>query len=241
MAAGLGTRLKPLTDNTPKALVKINGIPLLEIIIKRLIYFKVKDIIVNVHHFGDQIIDFLKEKDNFGINIVISDERDMLLDTGGGLKKAAWFFNNRKPFLVYNVDIISNIDIGKLYKYHCKHKAIATLAVQNRKTYRYLLFDENSSLCGWKNLKTDETRIINNPFSKLNTFAFSGIQILSTTIFKKMNIEGKFSLTELYLNLASKNNIQYFNHNNTKWIDVGKIEYIPQAEKLVKDMMEKLN
>ncbi|MEA3496326.1 MAG: sugar phosphate nucleotidyltransferase, partial [Bacteroidota bacterium] len=155
LAAGYGTRLKPLTDNKPKALIEVNGKTLLEICILKLKNEGIKDIIVNVHHFSEQIIKYLKEKNNFNINIQISEE-EKLLDTGGGIKKARWFLDDKDPFLVYNVDIISDIDIQKFYNFHIKNNPLVSLAVSDRKSTNYLLFDSNNFLAGWKSYKTDK-------------------------------------------------------------------------------------
>ena len=233
LAAGLGTRLKPLTNNIPKALVPINGTPLIEYIIKKLASFGYDDIIINVHHFANQIISFLEQNNNFGIKISISDETEQLLETGGGLKKASWFFNNSNPFLVYNVDIISDINLDELLNFHLNSEALVTLAVQNRKSNRYFLFDESNILCGWKNLETNEIKIIRPVLSKIKPVAFSGIHILNPTVFSYINHNGCFSLTNMYLELAIFHKIQSFNHDNTNWVDIGKKECIEEAEKLL--------
>src|ERR1035437_4159057 len=177
-AAGLGTRLKPVTDNLPKALVPIAGKPLLEHIIEKLIISGFDEIIVNVHHFPDQIIDFLKANNNFSIRIEVSDERNLLLDTGGGIRKAAWFFDDEKPFLVHNVDIFSNVDLKVLYHQHLRTNSLATLVVSKRDTFRYLLFDDNLRFSGWINEKTGETKPAGFTKAELyHKLAFSGIQI----------------------------------------------------------------
>jgi len=186
-AAGLGTRLKPLTDSIPKALVLITGKPLLEHIILKLKNSGFDEIIVNVHHFPDQIINFLKEKNNFGIRIEVSDERELLLDTGGGIKKVESFFDDGKPFLVHNVDILSNIDLEVLYNNHSQTNPLATLVVSHRNTFRYLIFDDELKLKGWINEKTGETKPIEFIYlEKYNKLAFSGIQVLSNEVFKLM-------------------------------------------------------
>ncbi len=233
LAAGLGTRLKPLTDTKPKALIEINGVTLLEIVIQRLINTGYKQIIINVHHFADQIISFLKEKNNFGIEIIISDERQMLLDTGGGLKKVSWFFDNGKPFLVHNVDILSNIDLAKLYNFHNNTNSIVTLAVQNRKSSRYFLFDEGKNLCGWKNETTNEIKITRESSGILTQFAFSGIHIANPGIFNQMPADKKFSIVDFYLTIAPHNRIAYFDHSNSLLIDLGKKENLLEAEKII--------
>lgn len=235
-AAGLGTRLKPITDNLPKALVPIAGKPLLEHIIVKLISSGFEEIIVNVHHFPDLIIDFLKSKNNFNIRIEISDERDYLLDTGGGIRKAAWFFDDGKPFLVHNVDILSNVDLVRLYQKHLQTHSLATLVVNQRNTFRYLLFNDDLRLQGWINEKTGETKpeSLKNP-AFYNKLAFSGIQILSPDVFSLMeNLEAKYPIIDFYLKNASSNNITGFIPDNYKMIDVGKIETLDEAEAFVK-------
>lgn len=232
-AAGLGTRLKPLTDTMPKALVPINGKPLLELVLRKLIASGFDEIIINVHHFADQIIDFVKQNNSFGVRIEISDERDALLETGGGIKKASWFFDDGEPFLVHNVDILSNIDLKELYDYHLSHNGIATVVVSNRDTARYLLFDSNLRLNGWTNIKTEEVR---SPFETLDTsscqrLAFSGIHVISPKVFDLMSSwNGKFSVIDFYLDIAAKETIKGFVPENLNMIDVGKIDSLHDAE-----------
>ena len=234
-AAGLGTRLKPLTDFTPKALVPIAGKPLLEHVILKLKSAGFDEIIVNVHHFPEQIIDFLKIKEDFGIRIEISDESEELLDTGGGIRKAQWFFDDDKPFLVHNVDILSNIDLSLLYENHLKNNCLATLVVSERDTFRYLLFDQKLCLKGWINEKTDETKPINtiNPtdFRKL---AFSGIQIMSPQVFDLMkNFPLKFSIIDFYLQQLTSDSVFGYVPSDYKMIDVGKLNSIEEAERFL--------
>ena len=234
-AAGLGTRLKPLTDSIPKALVPISGKPLLQHTIEKLIKSGFDEIIINIHHFPEQIIDFLKANDNFGIRIEISYESDLLLDTGGGLKKAQWFFNDLKPFLVHNVDIISNVDLQKLHKEHLRTGGMATLTVSQRDTFRYFLFDDNLQLCGWSNLKTGEVKpqTLKKP-ELFNKLAFSGIQILTPEVFKLMEKSGNvFSLTNFYIKNCRDANFRAFIPENFKMIDVGKINSLDEAEKFL--------
>lgn len=234
-AAGLGTRLKPLTETMPKALVPIGGKPLLEHIILKLKLAGFNEIIINVHHFADQIIDFVVKKNNFNIHIEFSDEREKLLETGGGIKKAASFFNDGKPFLVHNVDILSNIDLQDLYQYHIAQKSMATLLVSDRKSSRYLLFDNESRLKGWINENTGE---IKSPIKDLNTglykkHAFSGIHVISPEIFKLMDSwNGKFSIIDFYLSICENEKINGYNSINLKLIDVGKLDSLDKAEKL---------
>jgi NDP-sugar pyrophosphorylase family protein len=233
LAAGLGTRLKPLTDNKPKALVEINGTPLIELIINRLIRFGFNQLIVNVHHYADDIIKFLNKKDNFGIEIEISNEKDLLLDTGGGLKKVEWFFDDEKPFLVHNVDILSNIDLGVLYSSHNSLNSLITLAVQARYSSRYFLFDKEKNLCGWRNEISNETKITRDHSGKLTPFAFSGIHIIDPEIFRFMPDLKVFSIVDFYLTLASKHQITYFDHTSSIFLDLGKKENLIRAKELM--------
>jgi len=222
-AAGLGTRLKHLTENTPKALVKADKITLLEHVIRKLKQVGVNEIIINVHHFYQQIIDFI-EKNNFGIKIYFSVEDKKLLDTGGGLKKALWFFDDNKPFFIHNVDVISDINLQEMVNFHRQNNAIATLAVRNRETERYFLFDKNNHLCGRENLKTNEYILLPNspPRTELHRLAFSGIHVVSPQIFEFMPQKDVFPITELYLNIPHK--IIAYQHDYGKWADMGKIE-----------------
>lgn len=229
-AAGLGTRLKPITDVIPKALVPIQGKPLLALVIERLKDFGVTEIIVNVHHFAEQIIDFLKAHNNFGIRIEISDESDLLLDTGGGLKKAAWFFNDGKPFLVHNVDILSNLDLGAMYQAHLAADALVTLAVTDRLSSRGLLFNAAHELCGWQNLKTQEVKWARDSFGQAHVFSFSGVHIISPEIFNLMDKDGKFPIMDEYLRIAHDRVLKAFVHDPDLWMDVGKHDSLEQAE-----------
>jgi NDP-sugar pyrophosphorylase family protein len=234
-AAGLGTRLKPLTDNLPKALIPIAGKPLLEHIILKLKAAGYDEIIVNIHHFSDKIIEFLKVNSNFGIRIEVSDERDLLLDTGGGIKKAAWFFDDGKPFLVHNVDILSKVDLSALYHQHLRTNSLATLVVCNRNTFRYLLFDDDLRLKGWVNEKTGETKPAQlKKIECYNKLAFSGIQILSPKIFDLMNeSEPKFPIMDFYLSNAVNQTISGFIPKDISMIDVGKLDSLEAAERFV--------
>jgi NDP-sugar pyrophosphorylase family protein len=234
-AAGLGTRLKPLTDTLPKALVPIAGKPLLEHVILKLKAAGFNEIIVNIHHFPDQIIDFLKANDNFGIRIEVSDERDQLLDTGGGIRKVASFFDDGKPFLVHNVDILSNLDLKELYNQHLRTNSLATLVVSKRDTFRYLLFDDNLRLNGWINEKTGETKPIGLRKPELfNKLAFSGIQVLSPQVFDLMKeLEPKFPIMDFYLSNAPTQVISGFIPADYKMLDVGKLNVLDEAEKFV--------
>lgn len=235
-AAGLGTRLKPYTETMPKALVPVGGVPMLEILIRHLINNNIHDIIINVHHYSEQVIDFLKSKKNFGANIHISDESDYLLDTGGGLNKASWFFDNNEPFLVQNVDIISDLDYSKLFSIQQSRKSLAVLAVCKRTTSRYFLFDDQMQLCGWENIKTGEVKIVKDHSDVLTRFAFSGIHVIDPAVFKLINREGKFSIVDIYLELAANNGILGFEHNAGNWIDMGKPDELVKAENILKSL-----
>lgn len=234
-AAGLGTRLKPLTDTTPKALIPIKGRPLLEHVILKLKEAGFRQIVINIHHLGDQILDFLKANQNFGIEIHISDERDYLLDTGGGIK-AATFLQGKEPFLVHNVDILSNADLQALYTHHLETKSLATLLVSQRKTSRYLLFDQANKLCGWRNHETGEVKSFYPYFDpkQYNEYAFSGIHILSPQIFDWMEEwTGKFSIIQFYLSICAKSDIHAYIDENLHLVDVGKPENIALAEEFL--------
>ena len=222
LAAGLGTRLQPITNTMPKALVKVGGRTLLEGAIRHLADYGVKEIVINVHHFADQVIQYLNQNRNFGLNITISDERAQLLDTGGGLKKVSRFFAGGKPFFVRNVDIVSDLDLHNMMEQHLKSHALATLAVRSRETSRYFLFDPDHRLCGWTNLKTGEKILSLESKMNLEMLAFSGIQVLSPEIFALITEEGKFSLTGLYLRLAKEHLIKGFQDRGSIWRDVGK-------------------
>lgn len=224
LAAGLGTRLRPITDTIPKALVEINGKTLLEHSIDHLKLFDVKEIIVNVHHFSDQIISFLKKKKNFGLAIEVSDERDQLLDTGGGFKKASPFFEGGEPFVVRNVDVLSNMDLGAMLSFHKKHKPVATLAVRNRETSRYMLFNERWELIGWTNVSTGEKKLSRKEYKRMYPLAFSGIQVLDPSIIPLITEEGRFSLIAMYLRLCRENRICAYTDNDSFWFDAGKRE-----------------
>ncbi|MGB5847557.1 MAG: nucleotidyltransferase family protein [Ignavibacteriaceae bacterium] len=228
LAAGLGTRLQPLTDNLPKALVKIRDKTLLEIAIYNLVGNGFNKIIINVHHFAEQVINFI-EQNNFGADISISDERDKLLDTGGGLKKASQFFKDGKPFLLYNVDIISDLNLQTLYQANIKSNSIATLTVRKRESSRYLLFNSENILCGWKNTKSEEL-ISSCSIDLLNEFAFSGIQIINPEIFSLMPDNDVFSMIDLYLDIMRDNKVIAHIDNDSFWLDVGKVESLKIAE-----------
>jgi mannose-1-phosphate guanylyltransferase len=215
LAAGLGTRLRPLTNDRPKALVEYHGRTLLEITLARLKTFGIREVIVNVHHFPGMIVDYLNAHDNFGMHIEISRE-DVLLDTGGGLRKAGWFFARTpdEPFLVHNVDVISTIDIHRLSQFHTQHDALATLAVQDRKTSRYLLFNQGQ-LCG-RSANRDP---------QYNSYGFSGIHVISPRLLSMMDNEEVFSIITCYLDLAARGEkILAFPADEYSWKDMGRPE-----------------
>jgi N-acetyl-alpha-D-muramate 1-phosphate uridylyltransferase len=234
-AAGKGTRLAPYTNNTPKALVKVNGKPMLEHIIRKVIDAGFSDLVINIHHFGEQIVDFLEKNNRFGVSIQISDETDLLLETGGGLLKAQSLLNDGEPFLVHNVDIISNLDIKSLYSNHLKNKSLATLAVKNRPTSRSLLINPLGELAGWKNNQTHEIRISKGKEADLTPVAFSGVHVISPEIFPLITETGAFSIIDTYLRLAQTHPICTWNQGDTLWMDVGRTEHLAQAEKYMKD------
>jgi len=234
LAAGLGTRLRPLTNDRPKALVTIAGRTLLEITLSRLRSFGVREVIVNTHHYAEMMDDYLKAHDNFGMRIEVSRE-DELLDTGGGLKKAAWFFlqegaNSHEPFILHNVDVISTIDLARMLRVHKEKDALATLAVQERESSRYLLFDQNSQLCGRQAGRAAQPELARSA-PEAHALAFSGIHILSSRILAKMAEEGAFSIITTYLRLAAKGEkIIGFRADEYYWRDLGRPESISQAD-----------
>ncbi|WP_294630685.1 nucleotidyltransferase family protein [uncultured Bacteroides sp.] len=242
-AAGLGSRLKPLTDTMPKALVPIVGRPMLEHILWKLKTSGFTEIVINIHHFGEQILEFLKANDNFGLTIHISDERDLLLDTGGGVKKARTFFESSdEPFLVHSVDILSDIDLKELYDYHLQNGSVATLLASRRKTSRYLLFDAEKRLCGWINKDTGQVRPNGFTYdeSLYREYAFSGIHVLSPSIFRWMDApcwEGKFSIMDFYLSTCRQADFTGYLAEELQLMDIGKPETLAKAEDFVNNLV----
>ncbi|MDR1122097.1 MAG: nucleotidyltransferase family protein [Dysgonamonadaceae bacterium] len=235
-AAGLGTRLKPLTDRMPKALVPVAGRPLLEHVIVKLKTCGVEAIIINLHHFPEQIMDFVRSRQSFGMQIAFSDERSCLLDTGGGLRYAASFFDDGRPFFVHNVDILSDVDLQEMYSYHLQTRSLSTLYVSDRMSSRYLLFDETECLCAWINEQTGEMKPAEAhlPFSTCRKYAFNGIHVISPEIFSRMNgWSGNFSIIDFYLSIAKDTAIRAFVSPNSRVIDVGKVEALREAEILL--------
>lgn len=233
LAAGLGTRLRPLTDDRPKALVEVGGRTLLDITLARLREFGTHEVIVNLYHFADMVVDYLRKNDNFGMRIEISRE-EVLLDTGGGLKKAAWFFqedSNRadEPFLLHNVDVLSTIDLHRMLQFHRQNQALATLAVQARETSRYLLFDEQNRLCGRRRGRDQAPEIV-RPSKEARALAFSGVHVISPRFLPMMNECGAFSIITSYLRVAEQGEkILAFRADEYYWRDLGKPENVAQA------------
>jgi N-acetyl-alpha-D-muramate 1-phosphate uridylyltransferase len=230
-SAGLGTRFKPWTDKHPKALALVNGESLLQRNVEYLQQYGIKDVIVNVHHFADQITDTIKKNNGWGSNIIISDETGELLETGGGLLKAKKLFTPGERFITCNVDILTNLDLDKLIAFHEKNTPLISFAVTDRKTTRYFLFDKDYRLCGWRNTKTGEEKIaLTKP--GLMEKAYSCVVIFEYDIFNLMPFTGKFSLTDVYLKLAKEHLILGYDHSGDRLVDVGKTESISIAESL---------
>jgi NDP-sugar pyrophosphorylase family protein len=250
LAAGLGTRLRPLTDHRPKALVEINGRTLLELTLSRLRSFGVREVIINVHHFADMIVEYLKTNDNFGMRIVVSRE-EMLLDTGGGLKNAASFLladsgGPEEPIIVHNVDVLSTIDLARMVQFHAANRALATLAVQDRKTSRYLLFDDRFQLLGRRagdDQKPEQVQLSAVPSSlvgsqNVHALAFSGIHVISPRLLVLMIEDGAFSIITAYLRLAAQGEkILAFGADEYYWSDLGRRDDIAQA---ARDLRQKI-
>lgn len=233
-AAGLGTRLRPLTNDRPKALVEIQGKPLLDIAIEKLVGAGCNLIVVNVHHFASQIVQRINSR-NWGASIIVSDESDLLLDTGGGLKRAApYFAQSTEHFVLYNVDVLTSLDLAKLHRHHVQSRALVTLAVSERKTSRYFLFDESMSLKGWTNATTEERKLCpNQQLESMKKLAFSGVAVASPDIFQFMPIDEEvFSITEVYLNACCHQQVKGYLHDAAKWLDAGK----PAALELAQTM-----
>ena len=231
-AAGLGTRLKPLTDTMPKALVRVGGQPLLWHVINKLKHAGYERIVVNVHHFAGQIVDYLKANDNFGLDIRISDESEMLLETGGGIKKALPLFDHTEPILIHNVDILSNLDLTSL------PTDAPLLVVSQRQTKRYLLFDDDLRLQGWTNIETDEVKgpIIHHPsdISHLRKLAFSGIHVMHPSLYPLLeDWPERFPIMDFYLKACGDNLIRGYEAKNLRLLDVGKLDTLDKAEEFI--------
>jgi MurNAc alpha-1-phosphate uridylyltransferase len=250
LAAGLGTRLKPWTDYHPKALAVVSGKSLLQRNIEYLQQYGITNVVVNVHHFADQIIDAIEANQGWGSNIVISDERDEVLETGGGLVKAGFYLKDAGSFVLMNVDILTDLELDKMIAMHRQEKPIATLAVTTRNTSRYFLFDDGNRLCGWRKTSPPAGLLAKNTGEETGMpaiekeilrhdvqgavyqKAFSGIHVISADIFDLINRTGKFSMVDVYLDLMQQHTIKSFDHSDSKFIDVGKPESIAKAEKM---------
>jgi NDP-sugar pyrophosphorylase family protein len=233
LAAGLGTRLAPFTLDRPKALIELKGITLLERAIRKVSELDVSEIIINVHHFGDQIIEYLNYRQNFNLPITVSDEREQLLDTGGAILKAKNLLGNEEPFLLYNVDVLSSIDLNSLSSYHSQKGGLATMAARERVTDRYLVFNSEMLLSGWKNVKTGEEKI-SRICVQPRYLAFSGIQIIEPKLLSLITETGKFSIIDLYLRLAKSEPIYGYHDTSEYWMDLGKPDQLAAAEKMMR-------
>lgn len=230
-AAGLGTRLKPYTQKMPKAMVPVMGRPMIEWVIRRLIMQGVTSIIINLHHFPEQIIKFIKANHYFGIDIHFLLE-EQLLNTGGGLKNAAWFFEDVDQFILHNTDIISTIDLNQMLAYHNSSNAQVTLSVRDRETSRYLLFDATNQLCGWLSKKEDKKIWVKHKVQNYTERAFSGIHIISTQSLKQFPSPHPYSIIPEYLKLAATDRISGFNSDRFKWLDLGKESTLKQVKSI---------
>jgi MurNAc alpha-1-phosphate uridylyltransferase len=227
LAAGLGTRLRPFTDNKPKALIDIGGFTMLELTIKYLKKAGINEIIINLHHFADQIIQYLEAKSNFGLKLEFSDERSALLNTGGAIKHASWYFKDEEPFVLMAVDVLTNLNLKEMIQYHKINKPISTLAVKDRETSRTLIFGDNMHLIGWKNKQTGEIKG-RQPISGNCELGFSGIHIIDPLIFDLIIETEAFSIIDLYLRLMDSHPIMGYRHDESKWLEFGRSERLQQ-------------
>jgi NDP-sugar pyrophosphorylase family protein len=231
LAAGTGTRMLPLTEAKPKALIEVQGIALLEHTIRYLAYFGVDEMIINVHHHAQQIIDFIKKKNAFGLRIEFSDENIELLDTGGGLYKARWFFDDGKPFILTSSDVITTLDLHAMQRFHTERSPLVTLAVKHRKSSRDFIFDRDDRLCGWHNNVSGESRVVRQVQEQFK-MAFSTIHLLSTDIFDQITERGRFSIVDVYLRLAPTQLIMGFEHDDSLWYECGRMENFQKLNQL---------
>lgn len=238
LAAGLGSRLMPITASIPKALVSINGITLLELAVMKLAREGFSDIIVNVHHHAGLVMEFLNRHHFQGVNISISDESSILLDTGGAILKARWFLDGKEPFVVHNVDVISDISLKALFTEHFERGGLATLSVTDRQTRRYLLFDDTLKLSGWTDSSSREIRWVGNPIPKARPLAFSGIHMINPEIFRLMEEVGRFSIIDTYLRIARTNVIYGYLQPGHTWFDLGKPDQLEIASRFLADHPE---
>lgn len=233
LAAGIGSRLKSLTKDKPKALVEVNNEPMLKTLILKLKSWGISEIVINIHHKGEMIIEFLNYYNKFGIDIKVSDERDQLLDTGGALLKAKDLLAGNDQILVHNVDIINDINFTELESYHMSNNNIATLCVRKRDTSRYLLFDESLRLMGWKNKKTNEIKLVSDKPGNYNELAFSGVYIIKPEFIEMIKQSGSFSIIDTWLKIAENNRIMGYEEVGGKWFDLGTADRITNAQKLI--------
>lgn len=235
-AAGLGTRLRPLTNDRPKALVEVAGKTLLQHAIEYLQGQGILELVINIHHFGALVLEYLETNNNFGSHIQISDERGLLLETGGALVKSAPLFSGKEPIVLYNVDVLTNLDLKKMLTYHQAQQALVTLAVRKRKSSRYLLFDDKKRLSGWQNVKTKEKRL-ERPLNNLSPYAFSGIHIIEPRLFSLLPKQPSvFSIIPAYLDLTAQEQLVGYSHDQDYWFDVGKPERLENANFFLKSL-----
>lgn len=234
LAAGLGTRLKPWTDHHPKALALVNGKSLLQRNVEYLQQFGIREVLVNVHHFADQIIETIQLNKGWGSDITISDETEEVLETGGGLKKAAWYFSKEESFVVMNADILTDLKLDVMIAKHQQNKPLATLAISERNTSRYFLFNDLGHLKGWRNVNTGEEKPVEISLrvANLKQMAFSGIHVIQSSLFPLIHREGKFSMVDVYLDLCNEHVISGYDHTGAILVDVGKPESILKAEQI---------
>lgn len=230
LAAGLGTRLKSMTSDRPKALVEVNGKSMLENLLLHLKLQGIHRFLINVHHFADQIIDHIKSNENFGLDITFSNEAQQLLDTGGAVRKATAFFKGDEAILIHNADVASGIDLKKLFNFHEQHDALATLCVRKRNSGRALLFSEKMNLCGWANLKQNEFKWTDKPTDNYNSFAYNGIYLAQPEFASKLPFTGRFSIIDAWLKMAKTERILGFEDTSDYWFDLGTPEKIQEAE-----------
>lgn len=238
LAAGLGTRLKEYTADKPKALVEVGGKTQLEIVIGQLKRAGITEVVINLHHYAQQIIAYVEANKHFGIQIQFSDETDLLLDTGGALKHARKFFDNTNAVLVHNVDILCNVNLQQMYEFHLKNNALATLAVKNRNTSRSLLINQTGQLAAWRNEQTGATKPKGVSDEGLLPVAFSGIHIYNPKLTDLMTENGVFSIIDVYLRLCQSEKISTFSHNESYWIDMGNASHFAEAEQIIKTTIE---
>jgi NDP-sugar pyrophosphorylase family protein len=236
LAAGLGTRLKPITETIPKALVEVGGVPMLQRVAERLIAAGATRLIVNIHHHPEQVIDFIRSRDGFGIETLVSDESGELLETGGALRKAAPLFRRDAPFILHNVDVMTDIDLRAMYAEHLAHDPLATLAVMQRDATRYLLFDSEGSLCGFGNVATELHREWRTPVGETSRLGFSGVHVIAPRMLDMITETGAFSIINLYMRLVGDGEtIRAHRVDASAWIDIGRPEQLELARRAVRD------